>query len=81
MADAAATSCACALMSHHIAQFGVPTDITSDRGLQFTSNLWTTLGKLLGAQVHHTTAYHPHREMASLNDSTGSLKRHSRPVW
>ena len=59
MADAAATSCACALMSHHIAQFGVPTDITSDRGLQFTSNLWTTLGKLLGAQVHHTTAYHP----------------------
>ena len=36
MADATATSCARALMSHHIAQFGVPTDITSDRGPQFT---------------------------------------------
>ena len=59
MADATATSCARALMSHHIAQFSVPTDITSDRGPQFTSNLWTTLGKLLGAQLHHTTAYHP----------------------
>ena len=59
MADATATSCAQALMSHHIAQFGVPTDITTDTGPQFTSNLWTTLGKLLGAQLHHTTAYHP----------------------
>ena len=47
------------LVSYHIAQFGVPTDITSDRGPQFTSSLWTTLGKLLGAQLHHTTAYHP----------------------
>ena len=80
MADATDTSCARALVLHHIAQFGVPTDITSDRGPQFTSNLWTTLEKLLGAQLHHTTAYH-HRHMASLNDSTGSLKRHSRPVW
>ena len=59
MADATATSCARTLMSHHIAQFGVPTDITSDRGPQFTSNLWTSLGKLLGAQLHHTTTYHP----------------------
>ena len=59
MADATATSRGHSLMSHHIAQFGVPTDITSDRRPQFTSNLWTTLGKLLGAQLHHTTAYHP----------------------
>jgi len=59
MADATATSCARALMSHHIAQFGVPTDISSDRGPQFTSNPWTALWKLLGAQLHRTTAYHP----------------------
>lgn len=59
MADATATSCARALMSHHIAQFGVPTDISSDRGPQFTSNLWTALWKLLGAQLHRTTTYHP----------------------
>ena len=56
MADATAASCA---LSHHIAQFGVPADIISDRGPQFTSNLWTALSTLLGAQLHRTTAYHP----------------------
>ena len=59
MSDATATTCARALLSHHIAQFGVPSDITSDRGPQFTSNLWTALSKALGAQIHRTTAYHP----------------------
>ena len=58
MADATAASCARVLLSHHIAQFGVPADITSDRGPQFTSNLWTALSTLLGAQLHRTTAYH-----------------------
>ena len=59
MSDATADSCAHALLSHHIAQFGVPSDITSDRGPQFTSALWTSLSRLLGAQLHRTTAYHP----------------------
>ena len=59
MADATASSCAHALLSQHIARFGVPSDITSDRGPQFTSNLWTALSKLLGVQLHRTTAYHP----------------------
>ena len=59
MADATATSCAQALLSQHIAQFGVPMDISSDRGPQFTSNLWTALNRLLGARMHRTTAYHP----------------------
>lgn len=59
MADATAVSCARALLSQHIARFGVPTDITSDRGAQFTSSLWTALSQLLGAQLHRTTAYHP----------------------
>ena len=43
MSDATAASCARALMSHHIAQFGVPADITSDRGPQFTSNLLSAI--------------------------------------
>ncbi len=59
MSDDTADSCARALLSHHIAQFGVPSDITSDRGPQFTSALWTSLSRLLGAQLHRTTAYHP----------------------
>ena len=34
-------------------------DMTSDRGSQFTSQLWTAIAQLLGIQLHHTTAYHP----------------------
>ena len=37
----------------------MPTDITSDRGAQFTSDVWSALSESLGAKLHHTTAYHP----------------------
>ena len=39
--NAQASTCATALLHHWIARFGVPVDITSDRGSQFTSSLWT----------------------------------------
>ena len=52
-------SCARALIFHWIARFGIPLDITSDRGPQFTSRLWASITKLLGIAHHHTTAYHP----------------------
>ena len=52
-------TCARALVFHWIARFGLPLDITSDRGSQFTSKLWTAIAKLLGTKLHHTTAYHP----------------------
>ena len=39
--DAHASTCATALLHHWIVRFGVPEDITSDRGRQFTSSLWT----------------------------------------
>ena len=42
-----------------VARFGVPTDITSDRGAQFTSEIWRALSESLGTKLHHTTAYHP----------------------
>jgi len=42
-----------------IACFGVPDDITSDRGPAFTSQLWVALVQLMGTTVHHTTAYIP----------------------
>lgn len=47
------------LFFYGIARFGVPIDMSSDRGLQFTSQFWTSMAKLLGIQLHHTTAYHP----------------------
>ena len=52
-------SCARALLSHWIARFGLPQHITSDRGPQFTSQLWSSVSELYGSKVQQTTAYHP----------------------
>ena len=48
-----------AFLSAWVSRFGAPSDITSDRGPQFISDLWSALAKSLGTQVHRTTAYHP----------------------
>ncbi|GFO45478.1 Pol polyprotein [Plakobranchus ocellatus] len=81
--DAQASTCATALLHHWVARFGVPEDITSDRGRQFTSALWTQLNNLLGINANTTTAYHPqangmverlHRQLkASLKAPTGLM--------
>lgn len=59
MVDATAASCSAALLSGWVSRFGVPDHITSDRGPSFTSQLWTSMGELLGVGIHHTTAYNP----------------------
>ena len=59
MTGATAQDCARALLDGWVSRFGVPDDITSDRGAAFTSRLWTALGQLMGSKVHHTTAYNP----------------------
>ncbi len=40
-------------------QFGTPTTITTDRGSQFESRLWSDLMEVLGTKRFRTTAYHP----------------------
>lgn len=59
MPNATAETCARVFLRHWIARFGVPSDLTSDRGPQFTSKLWTELHTLLGISASTTTAYHP----------------------
>ena len=59
LVDAQMTTCAKALALHWIAQFGVPAELTSDSGSQFTSELGATLSQLNGTRIHWTTAYHP----------------------
>ena len=48
-----------AFVSGWISQFGTPSTITTDRGQQFQSTLWTQLTKLLGSRQLRTTSYHP----------------------
>ena len=59
LTNTAATDVAAALCSGWICRFGVPDTITSDRGPQFTSNIWNSLCLLLQIKHQPTTAYHP----------------------
>ncbi|XP_059417312.1 uncharacterized protein LOC132152576 [Carassius carassius] len=72
-----------AFITAWVARFGTPSDLSSDRGPQFTSELWSAVAEVLGVKVHRTTAYNPqsnglcerfHRDMkAALRASlTGS---------
>jgi len=54
-----AAACAKVLLSHWISRFGVPQILTSDRGSQFTSNVWFELCRMLNIRHRQTTAYHP----------------------
>jgi transposase InsO family protein len=57
--DLEAATAADALVSGWISRFGVPADITSDRGTQFCSQVWRVLCEKLHITHHTTTAYHP----------------------
>jgi transposase InsO family protein len=59
LSDTSAAACAKALTFSWISLFGVPEMIASDRGPQFTSNLWFQLSKMLNISHRQTTAYHP----------------------
>ena len=53
-----ASSCAKALINGWISRFGVPSKMTSDRGAQFTSSVWSSLCTFLGIQKSLTASFH-----------------------
>ena len=59
LSSTTATACADALVAGWIACFGVPATVTTDRGVQFTSDIWAVLCKRLGINHITATAYHP----------------------
>ena len=58
LADTSAKSCTWVLLFHWVTYFGLPTDISSERGAQFTSQLWTVMIELLGTKFCCTMMYH-----------------------
>ena len=66
------TDCVNALLHNWISSFGVPAVLTSDRGTQFTSDIWTELCSCLGIKHSPTTAYHP--------QANGMVKRYHRQL-
>jgi hypothetical protein len=67
-----ARACADALVEGWIARFGVPAHITTDRGVQFTSEVWSLLCDTLGVTHSMTTSYHP--------QSNGMIERSHRQI-
>ena len=57
--DAQTPTRARAFAAHWVALYDEPAYMTSDRGLQFTSELWLVLSQLHGTRLHRTSAYHP----------------------
>ena len=44
---------------HVFSKHGVPSHVTSDRGSEFVSNFFQSLGTALDMQLHFTSGYHP----------------------
>ena len=59
ISDIKVSTVASAFTLNWVGRHGVPLVITSDRGTQFTSGLWTQMSQSLGCKLLHTTAYHP----------------------
>jgi reverse transcriptase-like protein/integrase-like protein len=59
MDDISAEAVARRLFWCYFPHHGIPTTITSDRGPQFVSDMWTHLCTLMGVKRRLSTAYHP----------------------
>jgi transposase InsO family protein len=55
----AAADCAEVFIAGWVARYGVPSVVTSDRGVQFTSAFWAATMARLGVKHKLTTAFHP----------------------
>jgi hypothetical protein len=67
-----AVDCADAFITTWVSRFGMPANLTSDRGAQFTAAVWSALCIKLGVSHQMTTAYYP--------QSNGMVERVHRQV-
>uniref|UniRef100_W5LUZ2 Integrase catalytic domain-containing protein n=1 Tax=Astyanax mexicanus TaxID=7994 RepID=W5LUZ2_ASTMX len=67
-----------ALFTHVFRNFGIPEDIVSDRGPQFTSQVWKAFMDKLGVSVSLTSGHRPQAngQVERLNQEIGRLLRH-----
>ena len=59
LSEITAKSIASASVTHWIANFGIPSTVTTDPGSQFESSLFSLIMSIFGIQRNCTTTYHP----------------------
>lgn len=59
LTDITTDSVARAFIAAWVSRFGVPISLTSDRGGQFESSVWSRVMTLLGIRRYRTASYHP----------------------
>uniref|UniRef100_A0A3B1KES6 Gypsy retrotransposon integrase-like protein 1 n=1 Tax=Astyanax mexicanus TaxID=7994 RepID=A0A3B1KES6_ASTMX len=66
-----------ALFQNVFRRYGLPEDIVSDRGSQFTSQIWTAFMERLGVNVSLTSGHHPESngQVERLNQEIGRYLR------
>jgi len=57
--NATAIDVADAFVTHVFAKHGIPLHVSSDRGSEFTSHFFRSLGSLLRMRLHFTSGHHP----------------------
>lgn len=65
------TEMAQAFIGMWVARFVTPSDISSDRGSQFTSDLWVAVAQSLGLRLHQTASFLTLRPTARVSVSFG----------
>ena len=53
------TDLACLFVLHVFSKHGIPSHVIFNRGLEFVSNFFWSLGTALNMQLHFTLSYHP----------------------
>jgi len=61
---------------HVFSKHGVPEHVTSDRGPEFVSRFFRSLGKALDMKLHFTSGYHPEGDGQTASANLGSADQH-----
>ena len=59
LVEVTAKSTAQAFLLHWVSRFGAPVTLTTDQGVQFTSNLWAEMCQFLGTELRQVSVRHP----------------------
>ena len=85
LTDISTDTVARAFIDTWITRFGVPFNLTSDRGSQFESSVWSKVMSLLGIRRFRTASYHPqanatverfHRQLKASLMASGQPREH-----